>query len=144
MKSLIIFLSIILCSCVTQNVQKYGSVDNTVKTITVPPGSEGLKGKIKNYLSSNGWKMVVTRGPTVVEGKAGQDVDLKEYDTFNTRYLLKIEASVVDLCFSFEKLYNYDLSMIDNKTGEEIFTMSGNACESDIVEKFATTLNYQK
>lgn len=36
--------------------------------------------------------------------------------------------------------YRYNMSMIDNKTGQEIMVMGGSACESQIKSKFESFL----
>jgi hypothetical protein len=55
----------ILSGCGHHNVKKYGSLVPEEKTITVPPGSSGVKGGIKNVLSERGWKMMVDKDETI-------------------------------------------------------------------------------
>lgn len=132
---------IALTGCATHNVQRYGTLDSTNKTVTVPPGSEGLKGKLKQALADDGWKLVVYRGPSVTEGNVGEKTKIEQYDTFNSRYRLIASSYQYDLCLNFTPAIKYDVSFIDNKSGAEIFTINGRGCESGAVEKFMEALH---
>jgi len=90
---------------------------------------------IKTYLRENGWKTKVCRGPTRTQGKVSQNTDIQRYDTFKTRYTLFYESRRFGIC-GLTHLINFNLSVIDNKLGEEIFIVSGEACEGDVIEKF--------
>jgi hypothetical protein len=140
--ALVIMLTI-LSGCATHNAQLYGSIDSSNKTVTVPPGSEGLKGKLKQALVSDGWRLVVYQGPSVTEGTTGEKTKIAQYDTFNSRYRLIASSHQIDLCLNFTPLIKYDLSFIDNKSGTEVFTINGRGCEADAVEKFLSALRGQ-
>lgn len=128
----------------TNNVQLYESIDTSNKTVTVPHGSEGLKGKLKKALANDGWKLIVDRGPSVTEGAIGEKIKIEHYDTFNSRYRLITSSSQFDLCLiSLSPAIEYDISFIDNKSGAEVFTISGRGCESIVVEKFMNALRGQ-
>ena len=129
---------LLLSACVSADMREYGKVDLTEKTITVPPGG-GLVAELKDILNKQGWKSVVYRGPDVTEGRGGENVNLKTYNTFNTRYRLLLTASRFDTCLGhMDGAYQYNMSMIDNKTGQEVMVMGGRACESQIKTKFET------
>ncbi|RFC33234.1 MAG: hypothetical protein DID92_2727744966 [Candidatus Nitrotoga sp. SPKER] len=140
-KSLVVLTALAaLTGCATHNVQLYGPIDNSNKTVTVPPGSEGLKGKLKSALANDGWKLVVYRGPSVTEGEIGEKTKVEQYDTFNSRYRLIASSYQFDLCLNFTPAIKYDISFIDNKSGAEVFTINGRGCEPDAVEKFMNAL----
>lgn len=129
------------CASQAAQVQKYKEFDSSSKTITVPVGSGGLVGITKRVLADNGWVLVVDRGPTVVEGKVSERVTLEKYDTFNTRYRLYVRSSWRDVCLGSGSDYiKYEIAIIDNKSGAEVFTMDGFGCESLIPEKFSQGL----
>ena len=90
---------------------------------------------IKTYLRENGWKTKVCSGPTRSQGKVSQNTDTQRYDTFKTRYTLFYESRRFGIC-GLTHLINFNLSVIDNKLGEEIFIVSGEACEGDVIGKF--------
>jgi hypothetical protein len=130
-----------LAGCSSQNVHQYGSVSQTEKTITVPAGSAGLLGMLKTELQQSGWKMNVHRGPSVTEGSVGKETRTEQIDTFNTRYSLSVRFNQYDTCIKDFKGYsNFDISMIDNDTGSEVFTLDGSGCDSDTVKKFKSML----
>lgn len=137
----ILALLAFLGGCATHDVQLYGPVDTSNKTVTVPPGSEGLKGKLKQALANDGWKLVVYRGPSVTEGEVGEKTKIEQYDTFNSRYRLIASSYQFDLCLNFTPAIKYDISFIDNKSGAEVFTINGRGCEPDAVEKFMDALH---
>lgn len=131
-----------LAGCASHDVRVYSSIDGTNKTVTVPPGGGALIGKLKQTLAHEGWKMVVYDGPTVMEGTMGSHTSLKEYDTFNTRYRLSVSEKQFDVCLKgFSPDIYYDISMVDTKTGAEVFTVSGKGCEPDAVNAFIKALH---
>jgi hypothetical protein len=120
---LLSLLMLIFASCSTKSVQKMERIDYTQKTITVPPGSNGLIGKIKTMLREDGWTLVVYRGPKITEGSVASEVHVEERRKFEPRYRLLIDWSHTD---GFGWYYNYDISLIDNNSGLEVLTISGN------------------
>jgi hypothetical protein len=133
-------LTLVLASCAT-NVQQYAQIDLSERSITVPPGGSGLTGAIKNRLSASGWRMVVDAGPIMTKGTVGDSkVQLATSDTFNSRYRLALRWEQFDLCLNFQPLLRFDISVIDNKTGAEVMTMSGNDCQSTIADQFIAQL----
>lgn len=129
-----------LAGCHSVRVQNYARIDTSNKTVTVPPGSSALKGELKHVLAQSGWKMDVYFGPSVTEGHLGKDTNLQHYDTLNTRYRLLVSSDQFDICFNLSPDINYDISFIDNKTGSEVFTVSGHGCQSDAVKAFKNAL----
>lgn len=139
-KLAVLAFSAFLSSCAAHDAQLYQAIDTSNKTVTVPAGSEGLKGKLKKALVNTGWKLVVYRGPSVTEGEVGEKTETKHYDTFNSRYRLIVSSYEYDVCLNFTPAITYDISFIDNKSGAEAFTMNGHGCESDVVKKFMNAL----
>ncbi|WP_149425201.1 hypothetical protein [Oryzomicrobium terrae] len=124
------------------NLHTYGAVDQNEKSVTVPPGSSGLTGKIKEALSKSGWKMAVRGGPRVTEGRLGDNTRLEQYDTFHTRYELILKWHQYDTCISnFSPALFYDITLIDNKTNSEVISLDGRGCEYVVVEKFTEAMN---
>jgi hypothetical protein len=139
--SLLSALSLSLAACVSSDVSVYGQVDQSDKTITVPPGNSLLVGAIKQRLQSSGWKLVVDAGPTRTVGTLGANTDLATGKSFRTRYRLVLRQSQFDICIIGGAAINYDLSLIDNQSGEEVISESGHDCEARALEKFADALN---
>jgi hypothetical protein len=139
----IYFLQLVGCTQFQINTQKYSSLDSREKSITVPAGSEGLRGKVKQVLSDDGWKLMVDKGPNVLEGKLSESVKLESYGTFNTRYRILIKSNQIDMCIGIplSPLLKFDISLVDNKTGSEVITMSGLHCEPEIIDKFRIAIH---
>ncbi len=67
----------------------------------------------------------------------GKETSLQHYDTFNTRYTLKVAYQQVDTCIWDLRGYSiFDISLIDNQSGSEVFTIAGKDCDSTVVKKF--------
>jgi hypothetical protein len=135
-----ILTAISLTGCMSHSLQTYGTIDESNKTVTVPAGSEGLKGKLKQVLANDGWRLVVDRGPDVTQGSVGAETRVEQFSTFKSRYRLMVASNHYDYCVSFTPAIAYDVSFVDNETGAEVFTLSGNGCERDVVEKFVSAL----
>ena len=140
MKRLFIFLIFVLASCASHDAVVYKSIDLSEKSITVPIGSRGLKGGIKKALASEGWNLVVDKGPSVTQGSLGEDTNLSNYDTFNSRYRLLVTSAWIDVCLNLSPFISYDVVVIDNSAGAEAFTLSGRGCENDVIDKFMQAL----
>ncbi|WP_146053605.1 hypothetical protein [Pseudomonas syringae] len=126
-----------LTACTSQNVNKSGQIDSSAKSVMVPAGSSGLLGSLKRSLNSNGWKMSVYKGASIIEGTMGKETALQHFDTFNTRYTLKIGYQRVDTCiWNLEGYSIFDISLIDNQSGSEVFTIDGKDCDSTVVKNF--------
>jgi hypothetical protein len=131
----------LLSGCASHNLQRYSQIDEAQKTVTVPPGSKGLKGELKKALIDRGWRLSVDRGPDVTEEEIGEKTRVKSYDTFNTRYRLHVVSSQYDICLNLQPAITYDVSFVDNITGEEVFTLEGEGCEGGAVNKFIEALS---
>ena len=132
----------ILAGCASSDVQLSEPIDQTDKTITLPPGSRLLLGPIKQSLKSSGWKIAVDRGPVRMVGAVGAQTDLETGITFKTRYRLVLNQRQTDFCLaSGLPLVIYDLSLIDNRTGEEVMTASGRDCVDLAARWFSSAVN---
>lgn len=138
---LIGLLVLITSGCANHEIQKYQKIDLTEKTIMVEPGASGLKGKLKQELSNSGWTFAVDRGSIVTEGNTKDQIKLETYNTFKTRYRLYVKSNQYDWCITGSAAIYYDISVVDNTSGSEVFTMNGDGCEKDVVKQFSETIN---
>ncbi|MGJ0533828.1 hypothetical protein [Methylocystis sp.] len=130
-----------LASC--QSTSKFGSIDQSDRSITMPPGSAMLLGPLKQKFSEAGWRMSVDRGPDMIQGSIGEKTALASGATFLTRYRLLIKQRQYDICIVpiGGPAVDYDLSVIDNRTGEEIITQNGSSCMLDgVAQEFVAKL----
>jgi hypothetical protein len=137
-----IAITILLVGC--QSSVNYAAIDPTQRTMTIPPGSTLLLSPIKQALIRAGWKLNVDPGPYVTRGTLGDKTNLASGGTFLTRYRLVISQRQTDICVvpPLEPQIVYDLSVIDNQSGQEVMTQHGSGCVGldNAAEKFVRAL----
>lgn len=138
-------LLLTLSACLTPGeTQMYGTIDPTQKVMTVPPGDKGLVGAIKQRLARNGWKLYVDEGPVRAEEIAnGNRKTTTAGVTYRSRYRLEVEQHFAnDSCIgSGDPVVYYDLTLIDNSSGQEVLAQSGQSCTGLIADKFVQALS---
>jgi hypothetical protein len=132
---IVLSLVFLLTACMSaSDLRRYSDFDMTEKTMTVPAGG-GLIADLKDVLKQDGWKLAIDRGPNIIEG--GTNSQLKEFNTFKTRYRLMVRYNQFDVCIGhFDPAENYNISLVDNNTGEEVMAMAGRACQGQIIDRF--------
>jgi hypothetical protein len=140
----VVVLVLFLAGCGSYRVNTFESVDQTERTITVPPGV-GLTGEIKQALTRDGWRVSVRQGPEVTRGQLGENTHLERSKTVTTRYVMFLRWSQFDVCVPrFVPAYNYDISVMDARSGSEVLTLSGRGCEPKVVDKLMEALQEKK
>ena len=133
----IIILGLLLSSCATNEAQLYFAIDKSDKTIGMPAANVDLAGDIKNMFRNNGWKvLIVETGSVKTKGKTGKNTELQTVAESNARYLLYLNQNHYDYCFpTFDnKAIKYDITIVDNQSGEQVFSAEGNECEKKIIK----------
>ena len=133
----ILVLGLLLSSCATNEAQLYFAIDKSDKTIGMPAANVDLAGDIKNMFRNNGWKvLIVETGSVKTKGKTGKNTELKTIAESNARYLLYLKQDPWDYCqfSSTNKRISYDITIVDNKSGEQVFFAKGNDCRTKINE----------
>ena len=139
--SLYVFLVLMLSGCATNEAQLYFDIDKSDKTIGMPAANIDLAGDIKNMFRNNGWKvLIVETGSVKTKGKTGKNTELKTIAESNARYLLYLDQDHWEYCFPSltNKLIKYDITIVDNKSGEQVFSANGNDCRTKINEILKT------
>lgn len=140
----VLFSLVVSIGCVFHTAIRTNSqIDSSDKSVVVPFGGEELQFKLKDVLRDLGWKVfVLPKAIVVTEGTQGNNTELVSRDQPNSRYRLLISSETLDYCVlgGEGKEYKYEISFIDNNSGEEVFEMNGSDCESTIVDKFKKTL----
>ena len=130
-----------LAGCVSGKLYQFHGIDQTEKTMTVPVGSSYLLGPLKGEMQKAGWKLVIDGGPVVTRGRLGPDTDLQTGVTYRTKYRLALNQVWLDKCTTGGDWLNFDLTVVDNDSGEEAMTMSGRDCTPWIMKTFMNALN---
>ena len=144
--SVILLIALLVSGCTPNyKVRAFGdAVDQSDRTITVPEGG-GLTGVIKDALGVDGWQITIYRGPDVTQGKRwSRWTRFERVRTFTTRYALFLKWSriVFDRCISsFDPIYVYDISVVDNATDSEVLRVTGHGCEASIADILREALN---
>ena len=119
----------------------YVSEAATDKTIMVPAGLSPVAKAIKKTFRSSGWKTFVTGGSVQTSGSGGAYVNINTKAKYPARYAAWAESRVFDYClFPPSPMLRYDISIVDNVSGEEVAAFSGAACEPEIAERLEETL----
>ena len=134
LRLLICLFALAAAACGT-DVRRHGTIDQSAKVMVVPAGGEGLLGGVKDGLRQDGWTLVVGRGSVRSDPAPGA---LLRPD-IPPRYSLSIEATRIDSCIT-SQLYAYSIAVIDNESGTEVLTLSGNECGLTIVRKLREAL----
>jgi hypothetical protein len=137
--SLLIAISM-LSACATHQTPIAGTIDDANKSITVSASNSGLNGKVKAVLSEQGWQMTVLKRPKSNPGALGSEITIERYENQPTRYSLLLSYRQVDLCLDLQHMVSFDISIIDNERGIEIFGFGGNGCENKVAEQFSKNL----
>ena len=128
-----------LVGCASVHVDRVGTFDFSEKTICVPPGYGLALGPVKRGLRASGWKIfsiakgkdvTVKDGGSVANNGNEQERMETEWDA-RARYRMLFWSAQVDVDLMFNPIYNFELSILDNRTGEEILCVSGTRCSAD-------------
>lgn len=104
-------------------VLRAGTVDKADKTITVPSVGFGIF-EIKDALIKNGWKIKVDNATLEEKGVKSESISTSTKTSFDTAcrlYMTSTQSSNENL-----GIVTFNLSVVNNKTNEEILTMAGN------------------
>ena len=144
MKKILIMLFCVafLFGCGTHNLRAYKPLIKSERSITVPPGGRALTGAIKDLLKKNNWTLFIDTETVIHEGHEVPSFKITSKKTLKTRYELLVSFSQFDTCIPRgDPAIAYDISIIDNTDSEEVMNLSGEGCQSHVIEKFEEWLN---
>jgi hypothetical protein len=141
LKFILIILSLSACQTPPQSEQLL-KMDRSDKSITVPTSQDfETITAIKSFLRKEGFKIIIDQGG--VEQKKNKNGYLFNNER-KTRYTLignSSSTNSVPLCMR-GKIYNY--TMIDNKTGQEVFSIGGKTCgKENVLKEFKKVFIYK-
>lgn len=139
-----ILFSIFLTSCATYKARSYEPIDQNNKSIIIDANDlafNGYLGEIKDAFRSTGWKVyAIQNTESDINGTINKNVKLRVITTQQVHYKLAYSwtpnityPAVEDHVCNYGM--NYSISIIDLKTGQEAFSMSGISCGEGIIEK---------
>ena len=141
----LLFFILLATSCATNNITSYGKLDKNEKTITVPAGG-GVLADIKTTLKKNGWGLKIDSNSIKTEGTGGSTVNQVAKVESSTRYRM-ITSFSGQRCITCSCVKTYNISIIDNKSGEEIVTFDATdpdgICYKTVSERVISWLRMQ-
>ena len=135
-----IVVSGLLVGCSSSESELYVQERATDKTIMVPSGLSATAKGIKNAFKKAGWKTFVSGGSAETSGSGGTYTNLNTKIKYPARYSVWAKSRVYDLCINFDDAISYDISIVDNVSGEEVAALAGRECEGAIENKITETL----
>ena len=142
MKFFYIFLFLFLFSCTPTTSNYYSGVDVSKKIISMPVTNKLLGSDIKNLFRSKGWKVIILdTGSVKTTGTGGQNTNLKTDFKSKARYITYLRQNWKDWCGVKNDMVSFDLSIVDSKSGEEVFVASGEDCQKKIIKDLEEQLS---
>jgi len=141
---LIVVLSLSLSGCAYQHAEYYKTIDTSHKAIGMPASNKYVAYDLKKIFRDNGWKiLIVDTGGVKTTGETGSETNLTTKEQSNASYFLYLNQDRWDTCFpSFtDALIRYDISIVEAKTGEQVFFQEGNDCRSKIKKLLRSELS---
>lgn len=126
-----------LAACGHGQIEHYGRITGP-KTIVMPAGGAYPLTELKRLLVSEGWTVSVRRGRRIDGGECG--LDRRHCSgASDSRYALAGRWRPV-ACLHGAPAVTYDMALVDQVTGAEVFTITGTGCLHDPVADFAAAL----
>lgn len=124
-----------LLGCAHSTVHNYQRFDPTDKSITLPLGAAEPLGDIKDGFAKRGYR-IVTTNDSVVTVKTDEKTSISSPEN-KTRYRLIVHTWPAELwCVATSGEVNYELSLVDLRSGQEVLTMAGKECPGHTAPKF--------
>lgn len=120
---LIVIISLLMSGCATYDVLKMGTIDKNNKTIIVPASGVLSMMEIKKMLLKNGWKLKASHSGIRTVGTVDSNIDTISSNYTKSRYRMHI----VETTRMSQFVLTISISIIDNKTQEEVLTLFGDS-----------------
>ena len=146
MKNILLLLSalFIITGCNSMYV-KPGTLDKN-QTVFADSGGYSMKRSIKQEMEKRGYKVVVGKTNNSIDSFSDDSyVNINSADTMNARYVVKV-AERRELFFPIWCMFNgfwwwnFNISIADQKTGDEILSWRGRGCANSSMEKLDNVL----
>jgi hypothetical protein len=151
-KILLIALLLPLIACNSMYI-KPGTLDPTESVYSVA-GGFSMKRSIKESMEKRGYKIYIGKQVTSKSGGTydGGSIDMSEYKVENVRYVVNVNERAESIIswdtffmpyciFNGFWWWNFNVSIGDQKTGEEIFTWRGRGCANSSMRKLEDALD---
>ena len=147
----IMVLGLLLQGCIqTTTSEIYSEIIVKEKTIAMPGSNQGILKELKKLFRKNGWKVVVVgTGSIKTTGTSNDTVSTEAKYNPNFSYTVRIDQNRIPMmqskrpivCMYGNDQIDFDLSIINSKTGEEAFVAEGNDCTKKIIQDLENQLS---
>lgn len=115
------------------------------QTFYADRGGYGMKRSIKERLEDRGYHVVVGTASSV-RSFSDTDVDLQTYNVMNANYVVKVNERKETFnpfwcLFNGFWWWNFNVSIADQRTGEEILSWRGRGCANSSLRKLDKLLD---
>lgn len=117
-----IFLVLTGCAANYQSL-KLGIIDSSNKSISVPLEGNGLF-EIKSALIKDGWRIKVADSSLSEKGVSDKKVNTVIKVQYETAYRMYMTSTISHN--GYHSITSFNISIVDNKTNEEVLNMVGN------------------
>jgi len=146
MKKFLLLPILLLAACNSVYVKPYSMDKN--QTVYSQRGGYGMRRSIKESLEKRGYNVIVgkLRSNSYFVGE-NEDGDIERNDIpQNTRYIVKVNErrekfNPIWCPFNGFWWWNFNVSIADQKTGEEIMTWRGRGCANSSLRKLNVILD---
>lgn len=142
----IIPIILLLAACNSMYI-KPETIDPTA-TFYSTAGGFSMKRSIKERMEQRGYSVFIGKQTTsrVLGDNGGGTVDLSEYKMENVRYVINVNERVekflpIHCLFNGFWWWNFNVSIGDQQTGEEVFTWRGRGCANSSLRKLDAALD---
>jgi hypothetical protein len=124
---------------------KPGTLDKSQK-IYADRGGYGMKRSVKERMQDRGYNVVVGKNISSKSIDGDSSIELDESTTMDARYVVKVaerkESFFVPWCiFNGFWWWNFNMSIADQKTGDEILSWRGRGCANSSLDKLDKMLD---
>ena len=141
----IMVLRLLLVGCVYhQHAEYYKAINTSNKSIGMPASNKYVAYDLQKIFRENGWKiLIVDTGGVKTTGQTGSETSLTTKEQSNASYFVYLNQNRWDTCFPTfgDALIRYDISIVEAKTGEQVFFQEGNDCRSKIQKQLKSALS---
>ena len=141
-----ILVAYLISGCACVKLYRLGEIDPNEKTVSMSAGGRLLTGDLKVALMKDGWTVyAIDKSKEIIRGVDDPNATDKRVAVYreselakNARYHLFERWQTLN----GEDYANYDISLIDNKTGQEVVILSGHRKQGkQIVKIFIDALH---
>jgi hypothetical protein len=118
--------------------------------LTPPPDGKNivLRGDASDFaalleaaLRAKGWNTLESEKPDPGTGSTIQEGSGSLSETIEVPYTLEVTSTSQGKCLSWDDFVEYQIQVIDNRTGKQLFSMEGQQCDSEAVHRFMSLMD---